>query len=471
MKLSRTISIELFSRFGRAVASLAAISVFLSELGAGTFGNFVLFQATVTVVGISVDLGIGSAVQKRATEIVDSPVLSTAVCIKTGLLLLVGMGIMVGAPVVQGFLGSPLSIHLVVAIALQQFGRLGLHALRGDLRVAEASIVQLGGDVLLLAVGYALTATGFGLLGLVYAFFVQWLFITVLSAIRLNYSPRAPSTAIARSLFDFSKYTFVSSVIGGTLYGWMDTLVIGFFFSPSAVAVYEAAWQVARVVSLVSQSIGTALFPQVSDWQLGGQTSEIRHTVREAITGSLVIVFPAVVGAWLFGVRLLDVFFGPEAAAGGMALVVLLLGKVPESVNDVVGRTLYGLNRPDYTAYAATLFVAINIGLNFVLVPYFGIEGAAVATSLAFAVNAGINVVFLSQLVPINPDLRTIGYCLIASVCMGMGLWLVDWYHSVEAMVPLIGIVSLGVVLYSLVLLVPSSIRYKLGKFARQVSD
>lgn len=468
MSLSRTISVDLFSRVGRAVVALATISVFIAALGPDTFGRFVLFEAAVTVIGIGVDLGLGSAVQRRVAELRLVDVVSTALSLKAALLVVVGSIVLLAAPLADRFFAPSLVPFLVVAVGTQQLGRLGLHALRGDLRVSEAAVVQLVGDISLLAVGYLLATSGFGLLGLVYALLVQWAVVAVISLWLIGYAPVVPSLATARSLFAFSKYTFVSSVVAGALYGWMDTLVIGYFLPPGAVAVYEAAWRVARAVSLVSQSIGTALFPQVSDWQLTDRLPAVSAAVREATTGALVVVFPAIVGAWLLGGRLLATFVNPATAVGATTLVVLLFGKIPEAVNDIVARTLFGLDLPEYTAYAAAVFVGLNLGLNVALVPRYGIEGAAVATSLAFAVNAGLNVYFLRVELPVTFDGRTVGYAVVASLCMGTILWLVDRFIRVDSVVSLSSIVAVGGILYVSLLLAPPSVRRKAMDLAAQ---
>jgi len=471
MNLSRTISVDLLSRLGRAVVALSAISVFISTLGSDTFGRFVLFEAIVTISGIGVDMGLGSAVQKRVADHQPSRVVSTVLSLKAVLLVVVGIALLLGGSVIGRFLSPSLVPFLILAVGVQQLGRVGLHALRGGLRVSEAAIVQLFGDLVLLVAGYAMAVSGLGLLGLVYAFILQWALISVISLWLIGYTPRLPSVDIGRSLFTFSKYTFVSSVVASALYGWTDTLLIGYFLSPGAVAVYEAAWRVARAVSLVSQSIGTALFPQVSDWQLRDELPAVSETVKEGITGALVVVFPAVVGAMLLGDSLLRTFVDPATAAGATVLVVLLVGKIPESINDVVARTLFGLDQPAYTAYAAGLFMLLNLGLNVALIPAYGIEGSAIATTLAFAVNALINTYFLQNQVPISLDYRTLGYLLLSSLGMGVVLLFVEWTISIDSPVALLVTVVFCGVLYFFLLLIPPSVRRKARELKKQLAS
>jgi O-antigen/teichoic acid export membrane protein len=424
----------------------------------------------VTVLGIGVDVGLGSAVQKRVGNHQLSRVVSTVLSLKALFLLIIGTALLLGRGILEQFLSPSLVPFLIMAVGVQQLGRVGLHALRGELRVSEAAVVQLFGDLVLLTVGYIMAVLGFNLLGLIYAFVLQWILISVVALWLVGYVPRFPSVDVARSLFGFSKYTFVSSVVASALYGWMDTLLIGYFLSPGLVAVYEAAWRVARAVSLVSQSIGTALFPQVSDWQLRDNLSAVSETVREAISGALIIVFPAVVGATLFGDSLLGTFVDPSTAAGAMVLVILLVGKIPEGLNDVVARTLFGLDQPVYTAYSAGLFMIINAGLNIFLIPVYGIEGAAIGTTLAFGVNAFMNTYFLGCQVSIRFDYRTISYALLSSLSMGAILFVVDWIVPIDSPVLLLGTIVFGGLLYFGVLLIPPRNRQKAKTLKNQLT-
>jgi O-antigen/teichoic acid export membrane protein len=398
-------------------------------------------------------------------------VISTALSFKAVLLVAVGTALLLGRSVIEQFLPPSLVPFLILAVGVQQLGRVGLHALRGGLRVSEGAIVQLFGDIVLLIAGYAMAVSGFRLLGLVYAFVPQWALISVVSLWLIGYTPRIPSVAVARPLFAFSRYTFVSSVVAGALYGWTDTLLIGYFISPGAVAVYEAAWRVAHGVSLVSQSIGTALFPQVSDWQLRDKLLAVSETVKEGITGALVVVFPAVVGATLLGDSLLRTFVDPTTAAGATVLIILLVGKIPESINDVVARTLFGLDQPVYTAHAAGLFILLNLGLNVALIPAYGIEGAAIGTTLAFGVNAFINTYSLRSQVPISFDYRALGYVLLSSLGMGVVLLTVEWTIPTDSPVWLLGTVLFGGVLYFFLLLIPPSIRRKAKELKKQLAS
>lgn len=459
MNLSQAISADFLSRLGRALLSLISIVIFIKVLGAETFGTFVLFEAMVTMGSIGVDFGIGSATQKRVSERSVQSVVSTALALKICLLLAVTGIVIVFRTELNSYFGRNMALFLPAAIGVQQSGRLGLHALRGKLKVTEASVIQLAGDVLVFLIAYLLVRAGYGLSGLIYGFLVGWTLIGLLSFLHVGYTPALPDVQTAKSLFHFSKYTFVASVVGGTLYSWMDTLLIGYILSPSAVAIYESVWRVSSAVTLVSQSIGTALFPMLSDLHSRLDTEKAEEVVRNGLTGSLVIVFPAIVGTLLFGNSILKISFGPEVATATVALVVLLFGKIPESINDVVGRSLYGLNQPKYTAYASVAFLLLNLVLNLLLIETLGVLGAAIGTTIAFTVNTGLNAYFLNDFLDVRPVWRTLGYYAAASLIMGVILVLLTSQFTVNSVRSLFGVVTVGGLSYVLVLMMDKRLR------------
>lgn len=453
MNFTRTVVVDFLSRLGRAVISLAAIALFVEELGIGGFGTFVLFEAVLMVGGIFADFGIGSAVQKRIRELPGPEVVSTAITLKLGLLLCLTTIVLLFRDGLNSYLGEPLALFVPLAVGIQQIGRIGLHALRGDLRVSQASFVQLLGDSAFLISGYWFVSIGAGVQGLVYGFLVGWSIVSILTFKLFGYSLAIPTKNVGKSVLDFSRYSFISSVAGGALYSWMDTLVIGYFLTPGAVGIYETAWRVSRAVSLVSQSIGTALFPRVSDWHSTESLVRIRQAVDDSVTASLSVVFPAIIGGILFGTELLSVAFGGETTAAAIPLVVLLIGKLPEAANDVLGRALFGVDLPRYTAHSAILFIAVNIILNLLFVPWVGILGAAIATSIAFTVNTGLNAYYVRKNIGFQPSWWEIGHFVIASLGMGIGLMFVSRLVIVQTAVQLTTIVFLGVLLYATILL------------------
>ena len=69
-------------------------------------------------------------------------------------------------------------------------------------------------------------------------------------------------------------------------------------------------------------------------------------------------------------------------------LVLLLPGVVALAVANVVGSYLRGIDRPGTTSYINLIALVINVVLNVVLIPIYGIVGAAAASLVSYSLTA-----------------------------------------------------------------------------------
>ena len=63
-----------------------------------------------------------------------------------------------------------------------------------------------------------------------------------------------------------------------------------FFVSPSLIGIYEVAWGLGSMLAVISTSVRTTLFPEISD--LSAQEEEISHYLKEGLTFSGILVVP-----------------------------------------------------------------------------------------------------------------------------------------------------------------------------------
>jgi len=470
MNVSRTVLVVFLTRVGSSLVGFLGLVGFVHELGPATFGVFILFQGLIKLLSIVVDFGINDAVEKRISEGTSSNVLSTALLAKFGITLLVGAALLPFRGVVNGFLGADLALVLVPALLVQQSARVCANGLRGELRVQEAALLEVLNRVVYVGIGLALAVLGYGLTSLVVSYFAAWGLQGLLAFGRLSWSVGRPSRSAARLLFGFSKYNFVSSVLSGSAYNWVDTLVIGLFLSQTYVTAYETAWLLADTVMLLSRAIGSTIFPQVSDWEANGAHGNVEAVIPKALTGSLLLVIPAIAGAALLGSDALRILFGSELVVASVALTVLMAGKFGEAIQTVVGRVLLGVDRPDLTARAAIAFIVTNVALNFALVSTFGIAGAAVATSLAVFVNVGLNGYFLSRFIRIRLPVREILTCTGSAAIMTVVIWMLTTTVSVSSVAVLLSIVGVAVVVYFLPLVSSSLMRAHLADSVDEIT-
>ncbi|EJN57919.1 flippase [Halogranum rubrum] len=451
-------SIKVFA--GRTTSTIVVflgITYFARNLGSHQMGVFFLFQALLGMLAIPADLGINGSVAKRISE--GEPrgqVLSTALVIKFVPLSALVFGIFLLRTHVNEYVGAEIATLLVVAVILQEFAKLSIEFLSGELRVGETAFPALSKQVVFVGVGVILVTQGLGVFSLVYGIIIGLAVMLLWGAYKSSLSFDRPSISQARSLFDYSKYAFISS-IGGYFYSWMDVAVIGFFMTQSDVGVYEIAWRVSAVLMLFSRSISTAIFPQISRWSADDATERIETLLPEVIAPSLLFVIPAFSGVALLSRDILGLIFGPEYTVGWVVLIILASEKLLQAVHIILGRSLQGIDRPDLAARAGIVAMVLNLVLNIVLVLEFGIVGAAVATAVSFVVNSALHAYYLSRFVSIRIPYTRIAGSIVASLGMCLGLIAARSTIAVDTLPRLLAAVFLGVLLYGgFVLLIPS---------------
>lgn len=465
----KILSARLFS----SLVSFLAVVVFSRGLGASPLGTYYPFLALLGILAIPADFGISSATEKRISEGTDSSeYLGAAIVLKILPLLLISLLIVIANRYVVQYLGANLTLALIATLFARQAGDLSLAVLRGELRVGETAAIEVLRPFGWLVVGYALYLDGYGVHALVYGYLVGSVLMLIIGWWKVSIPVAYPSLEHARSLFNYGRFSVVSAV-GGYFYSWMDVAMLSMFVATGVavtrgeIGAYENAWRLSLVVMLLSQSIATALFPQVSQWSADGATAQIESIIPTAILPALLFVIPAFVGTAVLSRDLLGILFGPEFTVAWLVLIILSGEKILQAIHVVLGRSLQAIDRPDLAAYATVVSVIVNLVLNIILIWKYGIVGAAIATTASFAVNTVLHARYLNQFLNIEFPVREAVWSIIASLVMGVCVYTVHANMEVNTLIELGGIISLGALVYTAVALVYGPIRETVQRLVR----
>lgn len=210
---------------------------------------------------------------------------------------------------------------------------------------------------------------------------------------------------------------------------------------------------------LLSRSVSLTIFPQVSEWSVEDATAEISKVIKDATTVAFVISIPAFFGTVILSTEILLFLFGEEYTIAAVALIILMFEKIFQSVHKVWGYSLQAIDRPDQAAFAAVISITVNIILNILLVPPYGLEGAAMATATSFLLNTVLHAYYLRQSLSIQIDVNKVGWCVVSSIVMSAVVYTVSILVGVESLLILLLLVSVGVIVYFFTLSTYSPIR------------
>ena len=165
-----------------------------------------------------------------------------------------------------------------------------------------------------------------------------------------------------------------------------DVLMVGAYMDPQDVAVYFATVKTLALVHFVYFAVKAGVAQRYAQFT-HGDPEKLAEFARE--TGAWTFwpsVFMAIV-VLVLGEPMLELF-GPGFEAGYPLLFLLVLGVVARSAVGPCESLLTMSGHQNVCALVYALTLAVNIGLNMVLIPQFGLWGAAIATAVAMAFEA-----------------------------------------------------------------------------------
>lgn len=448
MSIIKTASKLTAANVASSVLGFLGIALFARQIGAIQLGIYFLFEAVVGICAIGADFGISNALKKRISEGKNQgKYLLSAILLKFVFLVVVSAIILLVREYLSGYVGADIANLLILTLFIQQYSDIFINTLHGEIRVGETAHIKVIQQIVWIGSGLIITYYNPTATGLIQAHILGICSKLVLAWYLKETTISIPEVKQVQSIFDYSKYSAISSV-GGYLYGWLDVLVIGFFLTSNYVAAYEVAWRVTSITVILSRSVGLTIFPQVSEWSVEDATKEITKVIKEATMVSFVISIPAFFGSAILSTEILLFVFGEEYIIAAGALVILMFEKIFQSVNKVWGFSLLAIDRPDWAAYATIIAIITNILLNFILIPIYGISGAASATATSFLINTIIHGYYLNHAVSIDISIDKIGWCIGSSAIMALIVYSILNTFGITSLLDLLIVVSAGVIAY-----------------------
>lgn len=467
MNIEKSSTWIFLAKGGGAALVFVGTAVFTRLLDISTLGSFFLFQAILGIAAIPADFGINSAVTKRISEGEHAgSVLSTALVLKIVPVFGVIFFVLLLSGEINDYVGIPITLFLVVGIVLQETNRVLISTLDGELRVNETPVIRFIANAFWVIGGVFLLWFDFGVYGVIIGLLTGKAIAIVIGFVRVSASFKLPDPALAKSLYDFSKYTFIGR-IGGFAYNWLDVIIIGLFIGQAAVSAYEVAWRVSAVAVLFSKAIATSIFPQISQWSKNEAKERIESLIPSVVTPALFFTIPAFAGTLLISQEILTLVFGPDYAIASLVLIILMGDKIAQSLHNILGRSLRAIDKPRLSAIAALVSLLVNILLNIIFIWWFGLVGAAVATVLSSTLNDILHYIMLSRYIDIRINWNEVLWCLLSAALMLSTLWVSLRYIPVETLFHLLAFVFTGVIVYILIALSSVSIRTKMFEYVR----
>jgi O-antigen/teichoic acid export membrane protein len=186
-----------------------------------------------------------------------------------------------------------------------------------------------------------------------------------------------------KELFSYSWPMIFFGVIF-TLYSWIDSLIIGFFMNAEAVGIYNAAVPIASLLSIVPLLFIHLLFPLITKEYSRNNPRMIEGLTKQVGKWIFMLDLPILVIMILFPGAIINILFGQEYMPAESSLRFLSIGVFFYSLFVISENLLSMAGKSKITLLNITIASIFNFVLNIILVPKYGIEGAAFSTMVSY---------------------------------------------------------------------------------------
>jgi O-antigen/teichoic acid export membrane protein len=176
----------------------------------------------------------------------------------------------------------------------------------------------------------------------------------------------------------------------------IDILMLGALKGAGAVGVYAV---VSRVTSLIVFALGilnSVLSPTFATLYAEGKREQLQQVVTHSTR--LISLFALVMTLGLIALRYSILqLFGAEFIQGQTALIILSIGYLVNALTGSVGLLLNMTRHAKFSAATVAFAALLNVCLNWLLIPKWGVNGAATATAISMIVGNVISAIWVRQ--------------------------------------------------------------------------
>jgi len=192
--------------------------------------------------------------------------------------------------------------------------------------------------------------------------------------LRLDWRKPRFDRSAAASLFSYGSRVFGVELMG-TLYNQLDKLIIISMLTPRHLGLYTVVYALSRLFNTVQNAVTNVLFPKLAALEPDRVAAAAGRAFRISTAVMLAVLAPCLA----LGKLLLGLLFGPEFGSAAPTFYLLALECVVGGASWILSTSFNAVGRPGLVLARQIVAMGATVGLMFVFIPGFGMEGIALA--------------------------------------------------------------------------------------------
>jgi len=234
----------------------------------------------------------------------------------------------------------------------------------------------------------------------IYAYLVSIFIVSILSFLSFKYSLKKSSEGKESAEKELRSYSEILKISVPLMFAqsvqfimaWTDKLMLGAIDTPnvslglttnsSEVGIYHTAFKLSMFAAVALMSINSIASPKFAEMYASKNREGLKKIVHQSTKMIFWVTLPLVVIFFSIPDFLLGLF-GEEFKVGMFAFILLSCGKMISAFSGSVGNILQMTGNQNILARILFLGAIINVLLNLILIPKYGINGAAIASTIS----------------------------------------------------------------------------------------
>ena len=389
-------------------------------LGPGNYGLFNLGMSVMMIFCVLPRFGLGSAIiqvisynkNKRNDKVIGAIDFSFKFCFGVG--IAVSLILFFLAPLIATNIFHDRNLEMVIKALCIAFPFSAFYVIARGVPVGfkELKYVVYNEYILMpilqISIFVITIFWGYRLFGALFAYICATIFASIFY-IYITYTKFIPSLncqikdkSVKNELISLSWPLFLT---GFTMLfmSYTDKLLLGVYMTSADIGIYTAAFAIANLTFFAYSILNTIFLPVITEYSTVKDFSGMQKVYSSVTKWIFMLTFPILIYIFFYSRDVIWLLYGEAFTKGSPALIVLTIGVAMTGLTGSTGGILIAIKKTKLNLLAEITGMVSNVGLNVILIPKFGIIGAAIGTSVSIAVRNISSLGFVYKELKIHP--------------------------------------------------------------------
>jgi len=412
-----------------SLSSLILLPVLTKNLTIQNYGVWNLFITSISFIPLLTNLGLPYtmlrflAVKTKKSDIQEGFYSITLILLFMGLITSIILFLLSKQIAQTLFDGNTTVSSLMAVTALVSMVYISFSTFfRTFQQIKLFSILSLIQTYLMVGLVIFLIESGYDIEGAVFGYFIVQLIVTLI----------AMAFVVHKIGFKFPQFqrfrdylSFGIPTVPGNLSHWMvdlsDRYIIGIFLGTAFVGYYSPGYTLGNIIMMFGSPF-VLLLPSVLSLYYDQQKMEDVHKhLQYSVKYLLLLSIPSVFGLSILSEPFLTLLSNPEIAQNGYLITPFIaIGALILGVQGIVSQILALEKKTKIIGSRWMMTAAINVVLNIIFIPIFGIIAAAASTLIAYIFSLVTTLYYTQKYIKLSFDIKFALKSIFASIVMSM---------------------------------------------------